>query len=161
MRRSACLVLAKACSMGLKSGRIGRQEDEVAACGLNEGPGAGALVHREIVQDHDLPGPQTRHQHPLHEGFEDEPIDCAPHQQALADAAGVSVASHDMASRRPRGIRPTARWPGRRSRSQPGQRRRRARLIEKDEPARIDPVMAARHAARAPSSRSCAIRLFF
>jgi hypothetical protein len=72
---------------GIEVRGIGRQEEELTPGGFDEGLGAGTLVHREIVQDHDLPGPQARHQHPLHKGFEHVSIDGAPHQEALADAA--------------------------------------------------------------------------
>ena len=41
--------------------------------------GFGALVHAEVVQDHDLTWPERRDEHPLHEGLKDEAIDGPPH----------------------------------------------------------------------------------
>src|SRR5215204_6153725 len=66
--------------------RVGWQEDEMAACGLNQGACASALVHGEIVEHDDLAWPQAGHEDPLYERLEDEPFDRATHQKTLTDA---------------------------------------------------------------------------
>ena len=76
LRRSACVIVAKACSIGVTSGEEG-QEDEVAPRVLTACPGRGAFVPGAGVQDHDLAWVQARHQPPLHKGGEDPLIDGA------------------------------------------------------------------------------------
>ena len=53
---------------------------------LNERSGRGALVHGEVVQDHDLAWVQARHQQPLHKGGEDPLINGAADQQAVTES---------------------------------------------------------------------------
>src|SRR5215212_3532993 len=64
-------------------GRIGRQEDQLASCRLNKRSGFGALMHAEVVEDHDLTWPERWGEHPFYERLKDEAIDSSPHQQTL------------------------------------------------------------------------------
>ena len=77
--RNACLILAKASAIGVKSG-VGRQEQHAAAYALDQRPCAGTLVHWQVVQDHDLP---------RHEGGQQELLDVGvealPRQGAIKD----------------------------------------------------------------------------
>ena len=141
--------------------RVGRQEDQMASGRRDERSGGGALVHAEVVQHHDLTGAQGGDQHPLHKGLEDQPIDRAADQQALAQPGrrqrrqpgdGLPASARDP---------PCARWP-RAARARTG-----VRVVgvlvssRKTSLAGSTPAIAARHAARTASSRSTAIRLFF
>ena len=151
-------------------GRVRRQEDEVSPGRLDERSGFGALVHAEVVQDHDLAWSQRRDQDPFHERFTDQAVDCPTHEQTLAKSRrGQRRQPGDRlaATARDNSVRPLATWgtcPHRRKRGW------RTGFIENDEISRINVrhggapwrcAMAVRHAARAASSRSLALRLFF
>ena len=65
---------------------VGGQKDDLTAGGFDERLGTGALVDGEVVEDHDLSRVQARHEHLLHERFEDAAVDGTADEQALADA---------------------------------------------------------------------------
>ena len=54
--RSRVLSLAKTCSMGFKSGLVGRQEQELGACVAHSFARGGAFVAAEIIHDDDVAG---------------------------------------------------------------------------------------------------------
>jgi hypothetical protein len=53
--RRRCFSLAKTCSMGLRSGLWG-QEEEPRSGGFDDGADSFALVACEVVHDHDIAG---------------------------------------------------------------------------------------------------------
>ena len=63
-RRNA-FSLANTCSMGLKSGTVGRQKADARADRFDRGADLRLFVHGEVVEDDDIAGPQRRHQHLL------------------------------------------------------------------------------------------------
>jgi len=115
----------------------------------------------EVVEHDDLARAQAGDQDPVPEGLEDESINGPRTKRLSPKPVTVKVASQEIASRRPRGIRPYARCP-RAARARKG-----VKVVGVLVPSRktscagSTSAIAARQAARATSSRSAAIRLFF
>jgi hypothetical protein len=90
--RSSALSLANAISIGLKSGRVGRQVEECGANGFDGGPHAAGLVCRQIVHDDDVAGIERRSQHLLDVGEESgtghRPVQHARYRHAAQPQAG-------------------------------------------------------------------------
>jgi len=140
---------------------VGGQKDDLTAGGFDERLGPGALVDGEVVEDHDLSWVQARHQHLFHERFEDAAVDGPATSRLSPMPVAVRVANQEIASRRPRGTRPTARCP-RGARARSGVSVVGVLVSSKKTKASGSTVaMTWRHPARAASSRSTAIRLFF
>ena len=74
LARSRALSLAKANSMGLRSGAIGRQEQEPGALGADGRFGGGAFMGGQVVKDDDVAGLEGRSQLGFDVGLEDAPI---------------------------------------------------------------------------------------
>lgn|SRR5215208_4313295 len=132
------LGLGKGLLDGAEIGRVGGQEDEVTSGRLDARSGFGALVHAEVIQNHNLAWSKCRNEHPLYEGLEDQPIDSTPDQQAFAQ-------SMDRQRRQPGDGLPPSAWnppmcplAAGGSRPQGCQGRRRTRFIEKEEVGWID-----------------------
>jgi len=81
--RIQCLILAKACSIGLRSGGIGRQVPEPGASGPDHAAQGCRLVAAEIVQNDDVAGLERRHQLLLDIGPEAFAVD-----RTIEDARG-------------------------------------------------------------------------
>ena len=87
--RSRVLSLAKTCSIGLRSGRVGRQEEQLGA-GSADGAADGlALVAAEIVHDDDVAGPERRDEHLLDIGEEALAVDRAVDDAGRVDAVAA------------------------------------------------------------------------
>ena len=90
--RSSVLSLAKTCSIGLRSGLIGRQEEQLGAGRADRVAHGLALVTAEIVDDDDVAGLERRHQELLDIGQEafavDRPVDHARGVDAVVAQRG-------------------------------------------------------------------------
>ncbi len=90
--RSRVLSLAKTCSIGLRSGELARQEEQLGASGADQLANHPAFVAAEIVHDHDVAGGQGRHQELLDIGAEagavDRPVDNAGCGDPVATQGG-------------------------------------------------------------------------
>ena len=137
-RRSACLVLAKACLDGVEVGRVAGQEDHLAPGRFDQPPRLGALVHVQVVEDHDLARPQAGHQDALDEGGKDPPIDRAIDDQTLAHPRQVQRGQPGDVRPLPPRNAADGPLPAGRACPQRGQGDRRARLIDEEQIARID-----------------------
>ena len=73
--RNRCLSLAKTCSMGLRSGRVFGQEEELGAGRADKFAHGFALMTAEIVHDNNVASAKRRHQDPCHIGAKALAID--------------------------------------------------------------------------------------
>ena len=84
------LSLAKAFSMGLKSGlRAGREGGQARAGGLDRGADAGPLVAAEVVHGNDVAGPQFGHEDLVHASLESDTVDRSVEHHGR-DHAGIA-----------------------------------------------------------------------
>ena len=85
--RSKVLSFAKTCSIGLRSGAVGRQEDQPCARGADRRSDGGSLVRAEIIHDNNVAGLERWHQQLLDIGPEafavDRPVDDAGRQDLV------------------------------------------------------------------------------
>ena len=100
LRRSA-LILANAISIGFGSGRVLREEQEPGAPRLERRCGAGALVDREIVRDHDVAGPKGRGQLGLDIGVECRAVHGAIHHPRGGEPITPERSDGDKVPQRP------------------------------------------------------------
>jgi hypothetical protein len=75
--RSSALYLAKACSIGLRSGAVGRQIDELRPSGGDCLGNTGNFMAAQIVEQDNVAGDQGRCQHLLDIGAEPSAVDGA------------------------------------------------------------------------------------
>ena len=86
--RRAPLSLAKAISMGLRSGGVGRQEEQPGTGCLDRLARFEALVAGEVVEHQHVAWPQLGRQHLLDVGGEDDPVHRSVEDQRRDEAFG-------------------------------------------------------------------------
>jgi hypothetical protein len=138
-RRRACLTLANACSMGLKSGEeVGKKTRWQPAATMRRRAGALSWTLR-VSWHHDLPGAQAGDQEAFDDQVEDLAVDRAGDDHARPDALRRqggqpgevgALAARDVAD---------GALPPRDARAQRRQAERGAGLVQEDEAGRIDP----------------------
>ena len=131
------LALGEGLLDGIAIGRVGRQEQQVAAYGLDELPGPRVLVHAEIIEDHDLAGTQARNEDALDKGGEDPAIYRAIDHQAFAQPVGGQGGNPDDVRPMPTWDMPDGALPFRRTSAQRRQDERGTGLIQEDQVAGI------------------------
>jgi hypothetical protein len=92
--RSSAFSLAKAFSIGLKSGAIGREIEQARAGRFDQRPHPWPLVAGEIVQDHDVAGPQLGDEDLLNIRLKGGSVDRAI-QDKRRDQTGRAESRHD------------------------------------------------------------------
>ena len=75
--RNRVLSLAKTCSIGLRVGRVARQEEQLGAGAADQPPHGLAFVAAEIVHDDDVAGAQGRQEELLDIGAKAGAVDRA------------------------------------------------------------------------------------
>ncbi len=133
---------ANAISIGFEVGTVGRQICEGGACGLDGLEDAGGLVRRQVIHDHDISGIEGRRQRLLAIGKKSEAIHGAVEHHRRGHSGQPKRTGKGGCLPMPvEGARATALAPlG--TPTQPRHLRRQARLVDEDQPGRIEVELA-------------------